>query len=80
MIANPSAQERAQAEIDAVLQGELPTFSDYGDGGRDGGRLPYVTALVKEVFRWKNVTPLGTVGFSVGMYPQVLRGPQAYRI
>ncbi|KAF9016760.1 cytochrome P450 [Hymenopellis radicata] len=71
MIANPGAQARAQAEIDAVLQGELPTFLDYGDGGRDGGRLPYVTALVKEVFRWKNVTPLGI--------PHLIRTEDVYR-
>ncbi|KAJ3746113.1 cytochrome P450 [Lentinula detonsa] len=53
MLANPEAQKRAQEEIDSVVQsGELPRFSDQE-------RLPYVTAVVKETMRWKNVTPLG---------------------
>ncbi|KAJ3764225.1 cytochrome P450 [Lentinula raphanica] len=53
MLANPEAQKRAQEEIDSVVQaGELPRFSDQE-------RLPYVTAIVKEAMRWKNVTPLG---------------------
>ncbi|KAJ7625700.1 cytochrome P450 [Roridomyces roridus] len=52
MLANPDAQAKAQAEIDSVVGSEaLPSFED-----RD--LLPYVTALVKEVLRWKNVTPL----------------------
>ncbi|KAJ7625732.1 cytochrome P450 [Roridomyces roridus] len=53
MLANPEAQKKAQAEIDGVTAGEtLPTFAD-----RDS--LPYVSAIVKEVLRWKNVTPFG---------------------
>ncbi|CAK5266703.1 unnamed protein product [Mycena citricolor] len=53
MLANPEAQKIAQAEIDALLAGEerLPTFADQA-------RLPYTTALMKEVFRWKNVFPV----------------------
>ncbi|KAG6333885.1 hypothetical protein ID866_5198 [Astraeus odoratus] len=48
----PEVQKRAQAEIDAVVgPNRLPTFAD-----RDS--LPYVEALVKEVFRWNVVTPL----------------------
>ncbi|KAJ7625701.1 cytochrome P450 [Roridomyces roridus] len=51
MLANPEAQKKAQAEIDSVTHGDaLPTFED-----RDS--LPYVSAIVKEVLRWKNVTP-----------------------
>ncbi|KIK65636.1 hypothetical protein GYMLUDRAFT_240140 [Collybiopsis luxurians FD-317 M1] len=43
---------KAQAEIDAVVGNDrLPTFAD-----RE--YLPYVDALVKEVFRWNVVTPL----------------------
>ncbi|GAW07580.1 cytochrome p450 [Lentinula edodes] len=53
MLANPEALKRAQEEIDSVVQsGEFPRFSDQE-------RLPYVTAIVKETMRWKNVTPLG---------------------
>ncbi|KAJ7109594.1 cytochrome P450 [Mycena crocata] len=51
MLANPEAQKRAQAEIDAVTGGGcLPTFEH-----RDA--MPYVAALVKEVHRWENVAP-----------------------
>lgn len=54
MIKNPQAQHRAQTEIDAVVgQDRLPDF-------RDEAALPYVNALVKEVQRWRNVTPLAT--------------------
>ncbi|KAF7345573.1 hypothetical protein MVEN_01576000 [Mycena venus] len=52
MLANPEAQEKAQAEIDAVIgNGDLPDF-------KDEESLPYVSALVKEVLRWRSVTPL----------------------
>ncbi|KAI0310504.1 CyP450 monooxygenase [Amylostereum chailletii] len=56
MVLHPSAQKRAQAELDAVLgaAGRLPQFED-----EDG--LPYVGALVKEVLRWHPVLPLGIV-------------------
>ena len=50
----PEVQRSAQAEIDAVLGGSrLPEFSDEAE-------LPYVNAIVKEVFRWHPVGPLGT--------------------
>jgi cytochrome P450 len=55
MLANPDAQRRAQAEIDAVLgKGQLPDFTDEP-------ALPYTTAIVKEARRWKNVTPIGSL-------------------
>ncbi|KAI6017134.1 cytochrome P450 [Pisolithus marmoratus] len=45
----PEVQRKAQAEIDAITRSEpLPTFID-----RES--LPYVDALVKEVFRWHAV-------------------------
>ncbi|KZV72773.1 cytochrome P450 [Peniophora sp. CONT] len=47
----PDVQKRAQEELDAVLGGALPTFADQDS-------LPYVNALVKEVFRWYPVTSL----------------------
>ncbi|KAJ7278952.1 cytochrome P450 [Mycena rebaudengoi] len=53
MLANPDAQKRAQKEIDAVVrEGHLPSFDDEES-------LPYVSAIVKEVLRWKPVTPIG---------------------
>ncbi|KAJ7247278.1 cytochrome P450 [Mycena rebaudengoi] len=51
MLANPDAQKMAQVEIDSVVgRDRLPDFDDEDS-------LPYVSALVKEVLRWKNVTP-----------------------
>ncbi|KAJ7230278.1 cytochrome P450 [Mycena pura] len=53
MLAHPDVQARAQAEIDSVVgPGNLPDFSDEAS-------LPYVSAIVKEVLRWQNVTPIG---------------------
>ncbi|KAJ7618765.1 cytochrome P450 [Roridomyces roridus] len=53
MLANPEAQRKAQQEIDAVVGvGNLPDF-------RDQDHMPYVAALVKEILRWKPITPLG---------------------
>ncbi|KAJ7209147.1 cytochrome P450 [Mycena pura] len=51
MLANPTAQKKAQAEIDSLTAGMyLPSFEDEAS-------LPYVSAIVKEVIRWENVTP-----------------------
>ncbi|KAJ3790675.1 cytochrome P450 [Lentinula aff. detonsa] len=48
----PEVARKAQAEIDAVVGNDrLPTFAD-----RE--HLPYVDAIVKEVFRWNVVAPL----------------------
>ncbi|KAI0643941.1 CyP450 monooxygenase [Trametes meyenii] len=53
MAKHPSAQRRAQAELDAVVGAHrLPDFSDLP-------ALPYVAALVKECMRWRVVLPLG---------------------
>lgn len=53
MSQHPDAMHRAQAELDAVVGRErMPTFLDVE-------RLPYTTALVKEVIRWKAVAPVG---------------------
>ena len=45
MICFPEVQMKAQAELDRVLEGRLPDFSDMDD-------LPYLSALVKEVLRF----------------------------
>ena len=41
----PEVQKRAQAEIEQVTTGRLPTLDNYDS-------LPYVIALVKEIMRW----------------------------
>ncbi|KAJ7855065.1 cytochrome P450 [Mycena leptocephala] len=57
MLYNPEAQKKAQAEIDSVVQkGHLPDFDDEES-------LPYVSAVVKEVLRWRAVTPIGIPHF-----------------
>ncbi|KAG6845597.1 hypothetical protein H0H87_006650 [Tephrocybe sp. NHM501043] len=49
----PEAAKKAHAEIDSVIGSDrLPTLEDRA-------HLPYVDALVKEVFRWHAVVPLG---------------------
>ncbi|KAH8799624.1 cytochrome P450 [Flagelloscypha sp. PMI_526] len=51
MVLNPEAQAEAQKELDTVIGEEtLPTW-------KDRSRLPYTSALVKEVLRWSPVTP-----------------------
>ncbi|KAK7682344.1 hypothetical protein QCA50_014549 [Cerrena zonata] len=53
MTLNPAIQAKAQEEIDRVIGTDrLPTLND-----RDS--LPYTDALVKELFRWNPVLPLG---------------------
>lgn len=50
----PEVAKRARAELDHVVGSDrLPTFED-----RDS--LPYINALVKEVFRWYTVVPTGS--------------------
>lgn len=54
MTTHPEVVALAQQELDEVLGGErLPDFSDKP-------RLPYVSALLKEVLRWGLPNPLGT--------------------
>ncbi|KAI0047423.1 cytochrome P450 [Auriscalpium vulgare] len=49
----PDVQERAHRELDQVIgRDRLPAFEDRS-------KLPYIGALLKEVLRWKVVTPLG---------------------
>ncbi|KAL0563540.1 hypothetical protein V5O48_018525, partial [Marasmius crinis-equi] len=52
MLYAPEVQDKAHKELDRVIpEGRLPDFTD-------AESLPYVTALVKETLRWKNVAPL----------------------
>ena len=52
MLVHPEYQKRAQAELDKVIgSSRLPTVEDIAD-------LPYIEAILREVLRWKPVTPL----------------------
>lgn len=52
MVQNPDVQKKAQAELDSVIgKNQLPKFED-----KDS--LPYIQAIMKECFRWKNVLPV----------------------
>ena len=67
MVLNPEAQKLAQAELDSVVGTDrLPDFTDEAV-------LPYVTALMKEVLRWRPAVPLGvfslrSVRFDMAVY------------
>ncbi|KAF8149693.1 cytochrome P450 [Mycena galopus ATCC 62051] len=57
MLLHPDIQKKAQLEIDSVVgRDRLPTFDDRPS-------LPYITALLKEVLRWKPVAPLAAPHF-----------------
>lgn len=52
MIKWKNIQKRAQAEIDSVIsENKSPQWSDYS-------RLPFICMIIKEVMRWRPVTPL----------------------
>jgi len=48
MVCYPEVQKKAQEELDEVLNGRLPEHSDIMS-------LPYLSALVKEVYRYGEV-------------------------
>lgn len=53
MVLYPDVQDRAQAEIDAVTNSiRLPSQDDRAS-------LPYIDALIRELFRWHGPTPFG---------------------
>ena len=55
----PDVVKKAQAELDAVVgPRRLPTFADWEN-------LPFLDAVLKEVFRWAPVTPFGACGFRI---------------
>ncbi|TCD61769.1 hypothetical protein EIP91_007971 [Steccherinum ochraceum] len=55
MMFYPSAQARAQVELDRVVgSSRLPEFADRPN-------LPYLSAVVKETLRWRAVAPLGVM-------------------
>ena len=48
MVCYPEVQKEAQAELDKVLNRRLPEHNDFPS-------LPYLSALVKEVYRYATV-------------------------
>ncbi|KZT35714.1 cytochrome P450 [Sistotremastrum suecicum HHB10207 ss-3] len=58
MMIHPDIQQKAQTELDALLQGtRLPTFADRAS-------LPYLQATLKETLRWKPIVPLSLPHYS----------------
>jgi len=65
MAIHPEIQKKAQKEIDQLLGGErLPRLSDQDD-------LPYIWALVKEIYRWHVPLPISI--------PKLLREDDVYK-
>ena len=65
MAVNPDIQKKAQKEIDRLLGGErLPTLSDEED-------LPYISALIKEIYRWHAPLPISI--------PKLLKEDDVYK-
>ncbi|KAL7278775.1 hypothetical protein ACG7TL_007784 [Trametes sanguinea] len=52
MALHPEVQAKAQQELDRVVGAHrLPTFDDFGS-------IPYIDAIVKEIFRWYPIVPI----------------------
>ena len=53
MVQYPDVQRKIQEELDAVIgKGRIPDYDE------DESSLPYLSAVVKECFRWNQVAPL----------------------
>ena len=53
MIAYPEKQRKCQEELERVVgRSRMPTFADQNS-------LPYIRATIRELIRWRPVTPLG---------------------
>jgi hypothetical protein len=62
MALNPHVLKKAQEEIDNIIGSHrLPSISDRS-------QLPYIDALVREVFRWNVVLPIGQPWFIKSIY------------
>jgi hypothetical protein len=61
----PEVQKKAQEELDNVLNGRLPEHSDIES-------LPYLSALVKEVYRYGQIS-------SKDSLPHARNAPFSYR-
>ncbi|KAI0791947.1 cytochrome P450 [Abortiporus biennis] len=58
MVTNPQVMRKAQAQIDEVVgRDRTPCLKDKEE-------LPYIRALLREVFRWRSGSPLGVPHYS----------------
>ncbi|KAL4251560.1 cytochrome P450 family protein [Abortiporus biennis] len=58
MVTNPQVMRKAQAQIDEVVgRDRTPCLKDKDE-------LPYIRALLREVFRWRSGSPLGVPHYS----------------
>ena len=62
MVCYPEVQKEAQEELDKVLNGTLPEHSDVSS-------LPYLSALVKEVYRYPAAFLLNIHFFPLTVFP-----------
>jgi cytochrome P450 len=56
---HPGVQTRAQAEVDAVLRTDPARGPPRLPRAQDRAQMPYVCALLREVYRWQPAVPLG---------------------
>ena len=72
MLQHPEVQERAHAEIDAVIgRDRLPDFDDRAN-------LPYIEAILMETLRMYPVAPLGEYfDYSICFHSQVCFRPSS---
>lgn len=53
MVKYPEVQAKGQAELDRVIGSDrLPSLADRAS-------LPYINAIMQEVFRWHPIVPMG---------------------
>ena len=69
---HPGIQKKAQAAVDKVVgKDRIPEVADKES-------LPYITAIMKEIFRWHNILPLSKLLYDavdvtrLTFYPQCL--------
>ena len=73
MIAYPDKQRKCQEELESVVsRSRIPTFEDQAS-------LPYISATVRELLRWRPVAPAGE-SFSINSSKSVNRVLSAVRI
>jgi len=59
MIAYPEKQRKCQEELERVIgRSRMPTLADQTN-------LPYIRATIRELLRWRPVTPLGIMHYSM---------------
>lgn len=67
MVLHPEVQSRAHAELDALLGSPLSSSGGIHrlPTAKDRSQLPFVDAIVKEVWRWNPSVPLGACFYFV---------------